>query len=145
MISRRQWPKLSPIIVLCCLGFLLGTCGKKAPPEPPKKKKLSQVKDLQAVVVPAGVRLTWTIGSPDKDLAGFNVYRSKLQPEIRDCPGCTRDFELITTIKVEAGESRFEVTDSHVEGRGRIYYKVAPFDKQDRAGPDSNEIRVHVE
>ena len=145
MIMRRSWLHAAVIVLLFFLGFLCGACGKKAPPKPPLKKELPRVKDLRAVVEAGGVRLTWTIGEADKDVVGFNVYRSKPRPEVSDCPGCTRDFELITSLKVKKGESRFQLIDPSIEGRGRFYYQVVPFDKRDGAGPDSNEARVLVE
>ena len=145
MIRRRLWPNSSVFILWCCLGLLLGGCGKKGPPQPPHQEELPKVRDLQAVVVGTGVKLTWTIDSSNKNAAGFNVYRSKVQTEISDCPGCTRDFEVITTIRVKSGETRFQLIDQYVEGAGRFYYKVKPFDKQDRPGPDSNESRVLIE
>jgi hypothetical protein len=145
MTKRKSWPGAAVIVPLCLLGFLFGACGKKAPPEPPFEKKLPRVNDLQAVVEASGVRLTWTIAAPDKEVVGFNVYRSKPRPEVSDCPGCTRDFELITTVKVKTGESRFQMVDSYREGKGRFYYQVVPFDKRDRAGPESNEAKVLVE
>jgi hypothetical protein len=145
MTRRRLWPHSSLFILFFCLGLLLGGCGKKGPPKPPLQKELPKVKNLQAVVVGAGVKLTWTMDSSDEDAAGFDVYRSKFQPEITDCPGCTRDFEVVTTIRVKAGETRFEAVDQYVRGKGRFYYKVRPFDKQDRPGPDSNESRVIIE
>ncbi len=145
MTGVRRWPNSSAFILLCCLVLLLGGCGKKGPPKPPLKKTLPKVKNLQAVVVDAGVRITWTIDSKDEDAEGFNLYRSKPQPEIYNCPGCQREFEIITTIRVKRGETRFEVVDPDVEGKGEFYYKVTPFDKKDRPGPDSNESRVLIE
>lgn len=145
MKIRKLWPNLSVFIFLCCFGLLLGGCGKKGPPKPPIKKELPKVKNLQAVVVDAGVRITWTMDSRDEDAAGFNVYRSEPQPETNDCPGCQRDFEIITTIRVRKGETQFKVVDPDVEGKGSIYYKVTPFDKKDRPGPDSNESKVFIE
>jgi len=145
MTRRRLWLNSSVFILLCFLGLLLGGCGKKGPPKPPFQKELPKVNNLQAVVVSAGVKLTWTMDSSDEDAAGFNVYRSKIQSEISDCPGCTRDFEVVTTIKVKAGETRFEVVDQYAGGKGKFYYKVTPFDKQDRPGPDSNESKVLIE
>jgi hypothetical protein len=37
------------------------------------------------------------------------------------------------------------MVDAYIEGKGRFYYQVVPFDKRDRAGPDSNEAKVLVE
>jgi hypothetical protein len=145
MTIRRLWPNSSVFILLCCLGLLLGGCGKKGPAKPPLQKELPKVKNLQAVVVDAGVKLTWTMDSSDEDAAAFNVYRSKPQPEIRDCPGCVRDFEVITTIRVKAGDTQFQVVDPYIEGKGSFYYKVTPLDKRDRPGPDSNEAKALIE
>ena len=103
------------------------------------------MQDLRAVVKASGVRLTWTIAKADKYIKGFNVYRSKPRPEASDCPGCTRDFELITSIKFKREELRYEMVDPYIEGKGRFYYQVVPFDKRDRAGPESNEAAVLVE
>jgi len=145
MTRRRLWPNSSVFVLLCCLGLLLGGCGKKGPPKPPRQEELPKVNDLQAVAVDTGVKLTWTMDSSVEEAAGFNIYRSKLQSEKSDCPGCTRDFEVIATIRVKSGEIRFQLVDRYVEGKGRFYYKVSPFDKQDRPGPDSNESRVLIE
>ena len=141
----RSWPRAALLVLLLFLGFLFGACGKKAPPKPPLKSELPRVKDLRAVVEASGVRLTWTLAKADKDVVGFNVYRSKPRPAVSDCPGCTRDFELITSIKVKSGELRFQVVDPYIEGKGQFYYQVVPFDKRDRGGPESNETRVLVE
>ena len=145
MKIRRLWPNLSVFILLCCLSLLLGGCGKKGPPKPPIKKELPKVNNLQAVVVDSGVRITWAMDSRDEEVAGFKLYRNKPQPEIDDCPGCQRDFEIITTIRVRSGETQFEVVDPDVDGKGDFYYKVTPFDKKDRPGPDSNESKVSIE
>jgi hypothetical protein len=144
-MMRRSWTTAAVIALLLFLGFVFGACGKKAPPKPPFKEELPKVKDLRAVVEASGVRLSWTIGKTDKDVLGFNVYRSKPRPEASDCPGCTRDFELIISIKVKSGELRFQVVDPSIEGEGRFYYQVVPFDQRDRAGPESNEAKVLVE
>ena len=47
MTRGRLWPNSSVFILLCCLGLLLGGCGKKGPPKPPLKKELPKVKNLQ--------------------------------------------------------------------------------------------------
>ena len=144
-MMMRSWPRAKLLVLLLFLGLLFGACGKKGPPKPPLKEELPRVEDLRAVVEASGVRLTWTIAKADQDIKGFNVYRSKPRPEVSDCPGCTRDFELITSIKVKSGELRYEMVDPYIEGKGRFYYQVVPFDKRDRSGPESNEAGVLME
>ena len=145
MIRRRRWPNLSVFILLGCLGLLVGGCGKKGPPSPPLQEKLPKVNNLQAVVVNNGVKLTWSIGSSDSTVVGFKVYRSKVQTEISDCPGCEKDFEPVSTISVKSGRTQFQLVDQHIKGKGRFYYKVTPFDNRNRPGPDSNEAMVLIE
>ena len=145
MTRRRRWPNSSVFILLGCFGLLLGGCGKKGPPSPPRQEELPKVKNLQAVVFDRGVKLTWSISSRDDFVAGFNVYRSKAQPQIYQCPGCEKDFGLITTIRVKGGETRFQLVDQDVKSKGRFYYKVTPFDKENRPGADSNESMVLIE
>lgn len=145
MTGRRLGPNSAVFVLLCCLGPLLGGCGKKGPPKAPQQERLPRAENFQAVVVDRGVRLTWTVGSDDDVPAGFNIYRSKAQPGIDDCTGCKRDFELFTTVRVKVGETSFQVLDESIEGKGSFYYKVTPFDKKSRAGPDSKEAAVFIE
>lgn len=136
---------MAVIVALCFIGLLLVDCGKKGRPRPPEQKKLPRVEDLQAVVLAAGVELTWTLKKGEVNVAGFNVYRSKPQPEISDCPSCTRDYELITTIRVKPGQTQFQVIDQYIGARGGFYYRVTPFDERDQLGPESNETKVLIE
>jgi hypothetical protein len=135
----------SLIIFLCCFGLLVAGCGKKSPPKPAVQENLPQVVDLQAVATAVGVRLMWTVGSSENEVAGFKVYRSEPQPQTAECSGCTRDYGLIATIAAKNGQTRFQAMDSYVETKNRVSYKVVPFDKKDRTGPDSNEARVVLE
>ena len=143
----RRWllPISSVLILCCCLSLLLAGCGKKGPPKPPLREELPKVKDLQAVVVDTGIRLTWTIPPSRSGTAEFNVYRSRVEPEASECPDCKTDFEIISTVRVKEGETRFQILDPFSEGKATFYYKVTPFDKKNRPGPDSNESVVDIE
>ena len=103
------------------------------------------MKNLQAVVADTGIKLTWTIPSSGRGTAEFNVYRSRVEPGASECPDCRTDFESISTVRVKEGETRFRVLDPFSEGKGTFYYKVTPFDKKNRPGPDSNESTVIIE
>lgn len=145
MKNSGSWLQGTVILVSCFLGLSLVGCGKKGPPRPPEQERLPRVEDLRALLVDAGVELTWTLKKSEEKVTGFNVYRSKPQPEISDCPGCTRDFELITTIRVKSGQTQFQVIDHYTETKGWYYYRVTPFDERDQQGPDSNESKVLIE
>ena len=140
-----SWLRCTVILLCCFLGLLPLGCGKKGRPRPPEQESLPRVKDLRALIVDSGVELAWTLKKGAEKVTGFNVYRSKPQPKISDCPGCTRDFELITTIKVQSGQSQFQVIDHYIGAKGWFYYRVTPFDEMDRQGPDSNETKVLIE
>ena len=135
----------SRIIFLCCFGLLVAGCGKKGPPKPARQEKLPQVVDLRAVAAVAGMRLSWTIGSSENEVAGFKVYRSESHIETTECTGSARDYTLIATIAAKNGQTRFQAMDSDVDTKGRVSYKVIPFDKRDHTGPDSNKATVLIE
>lgn len=133
------------ISVLCCLALVPGACGKKAPPRPPRELGLPAVRDLQATVAEIGVLLTWTLPSADAAVAGFNIYRSKPQRDAPPCTACPPEYDMISSVKAEPGQTRFEEVDRDVQGKGFLYYRVVPFDKRERPGPDSNRAGVAVE
>jgi predicted small lipoprotein YifL len=145
MTRRWLWPNSSVLILWSCLSLLLAGCGKKGPPKPPLREELAKVKNLQAVVVDTGIKLTWTIPSSGHSIAEFNVYRSRVEPEGSECPDCRTDFEVISTVRAREGETGFQILDPYPEGKGTLYYKVTPFDKKNRPGPDSNESMVVID
>jgi predicted small lipoprotein YifL len=145
MTRRWLWPNSSILVLWCCLSLSLAGCGKKGPPKPPLRKELPKVKNLQAIVADTGIKLTWTLPSSGHGTATFEVYRSRVEPEASQCPECRTDFEIISTVKVRAGETRFQVLDPLSENKGTFYYKVTPMDNKNRPGPDSNESMVVIE
>jgi hypothetical protein len=45
---------------------------------------------------------------------------------------------------VKPGETRFEVIDQD-GGKGRVFFRLIPFDHEERSGPDSNLATVVFE
>jgi len=130
------------IALLCALVLAPGACGKKAPPRPPKAPGLPVVKDLRAVVDGGTVRLTWTIPAGSEGVAGFIIERSR--PE-KVCPGCPRDFEEMRKIPAARGALSFEDADEELPGKGLFFYRVTPYNAEDRRGTASNEATVTIE
>ena len=131
------------VVLLCVLAVAPAACGKKGPPRPPKAPGLPVVKDLQAVVDGGKVRLIWTVPPGSEGVAGFIIERGK--PEKDLCPGCPRDFEEVRTISAKRGAASFEEVDENLPGKGRFFYRVTPYDAEDRRGAESNEVAVTIE
>jgi hypothetical protein len=104
---------------------------------------LPVVKDLRAVVDGGKVRLTWTVPPGSEGVAGFIIERSRPDKDI--CPGCPRDFEEVRTIPAARGAVSFEDADEDLPGKARFFYRVTPYDAEDRSGAESNEAAVTIE
>jgi len=130
------------LVLLCVLVLAPGACGKKGPPRPPKAPGLPVVKDLRAVVDDGKVCLTWTVPAGSEGVAGFIVERSK--PE-KVCPGCPREFEEIRRLPAAPGAVSFEDAEEALPGKGRFFYRVTPYNTEDRRGAESNEAAVTIE
>jgi hypothetical protein len=142
MRHRNPWHRLAQFFAICCLALSTGACGKKEPPRPPRRPDLPIVRDLQANAEESGVQLTWSIPESISILTGFNVIRSETQPVAAECPTCPRQYVVIRSVKVESGQTRFQVMDQKREPVGVIYYRVIPLDRENRSGPESNEVKV---
>jgi hypothetical protein len=130
-------------LLLCVLALAPWACGKKGPPRPPKAPGLPVVKDLRAVAEDGTVRLAWTLPAGSEGVAGFIIERSRPEKDI--CPGCPREFEEIRKISTAPGTVSFEATDEDLPGKGRFFYRVTPYDAEDRRGAGSNEAAVAIE
>jgi hypothetical protein len=131
------------LVLLCVLVLAPGACGKKGPPRPPKAPGLPVVKDLRAVVDDGTVRLAWTIPAGSEGVAGFIIERSRPEKDI--CPGCPREFEAIRKISTARGTVSFDAADENLPGKGRFFYRVTPYDGEDRRGAESNEAAVTID
>ncbi|HYR03002.1 MAG TPA: hypothetical protein VES58_06625 [Syntrophobacteria bacterium] len=131
------------LLLLCVLVLAPGACGKKGPPRPPKAPGLPVVKDLRAAIEGGKVRLAWTVPAGSERVAGFIIERSRPEKDI--CPGCPRDFEEVRKIPAARGAVSFEDADEDLSGKGRFFYRVTPYDAEDRRGAESNEAAVTIE
>jgi hypothetical protein len=104
---------------------------------------LPVVKDLRAVVDGGEVRLAWTLSAGSEGVAGFIIERSRPEKDI--CAGCPREFGEIRRISTARGTVSFEEGDEDLPEKGRFFYRVTPYDAEDRRGAESNEAAVTIE
>ncbi len=94
---------LAVLLVLC---VFLASCGKKDMPVPIGAIHPRSINDLQYVITPQGVELSWTIptrnvdGSPILALKGFELYKAVLQGD-KTCNGCPIAFDAPIFLPME--------------------------------------------
>jgi len=135
---RRVW-----FLMLLCTLILVGACGKKGPPRPPKAPGLPVVQDLRAAVEGGSVRLTWTRPAGSKGVAGFIIERSG--PAKDGCPECPRSYGEVRKLPAETEAAEFEAVDESLPGKGRFFYRVIPYNARGQKGAESAETLVTVE
>jgi hypothetical protein len=89
--------------------------------------------------------ISWTIpktnqdGSPLQDLQGFDVYKTRYEPEAA-CPGCNESGEVFRHIDLEylrqafREEDRVFFLDSNLEPNFSYLYRIVPFTSKGQTG-----------
>jgi hypothetical protein len=129
--------------MLVCTLVVVGACGRKGPPRPPKASGLPAVQDLRAAVEGGSVRLTWTQPAGSKGVAGFIIERSG--PAKDRCPECPRSYGEVRKLAADTEAAEFEAVDESLPGTGGFFYRVIPYDARGQKGAESNEALVTVE
>jgi hypothetical protein len=141
---RLHWNHtLGALALVALLTVLLGGCGKKGPPIPPNLTPPSGVSLLEVAADGAQVSLRWQLNRPSADVTGYAIYRSAYPLSDPECPTCRQKFVKIASMEQSTGKA--QMTFSQAVDRGfRYTYKIRPFDKWERLGPDSNPLGVDV-
>ncbi|MBW1696914.1 MAG: hypothetical protein JRH18_07695 [Deltaproteobacteria bacterium] len=129
------WVFMAPV-------FFLLSCGKKAPPMPPREKPPAAIKDLSAQVQEDQLVLSWTVPSL-KRTGGFYVYRSKLpisEPECKKCPVLFTRVADISITGLPAEEKAFTYNETLRKGY-RYIYKVTVYSEAGLVSSDSNYVK----
>jgi hypothetical protein len=133
-------------MILFILFF--SSCGKKAPPVPPRQAKPPTVNDLRTPINGGTLKLTWAIpkekGRIISDLSGFIVYRSKMLLLDTDYEVCPVPFKRVADIPIEAkgpeymkkGNSTYTET---LEKGYKYIYKVIVY-RKGVTSSDSNYV-----
>lgn len=149
MISKTGRKIILHILILLAAGFLMVSCGKKAPPRPPGREEApAAVGHLSKTISGDTLRLTWgPIASKGEDVAGFYVYRSKMRLTDSDCRTCPVLFKRVAVIPYRGQGSSdatlrpFEYRET-LESGYRYIYKVAAYSQSGSTGKDSKTVEV---
>ena len=128
---------------------MVGGCGMKAPPEPPRGDKPPAVDDLSYSVSGNTITLSWTLpqvtAKAKNAVTGFLIYQYRQSAHERECPNCPVIFEKIGEVPVrqigrsQAGAQPITFVHSIKPGY-RYIYKVKAYDKEGTTSRDSNFI-----
>jgi len=141
---RRTTLAVIAVALAMCMSF--AACGRKAPPRPPHLV-VPKVSDLKANPAGNQIQLSWTVPDPRADVARTRILKSSLQVEKGDCPGCPRQFEVISEllppdIKPENGVAKF--TDYNVKVGFLYTYKLALCNSSRICGEESNTAEARI-
>ncbi|MFW6332202.1 MAG: hypothetical protein ACOC23_02770 [Thermodesulfobacteriota bacterium] len=135
-------------VMLACfsMGGVLGGCGVKTPPVPPRSEPPPAVTDLAGTIEGDTIRLRWTLPAwePDQDeLVGFRIYRSRIPLSEVFCEDCPITFDLIDEVPItrEHRETGIMTYTDRLEKGNRYIYRILPTTEQGLIGPESNVIR----
>jgi len=87
------------IVFILILIANIAACGKKGDPVPRQHQPQARISDLTAMAAVDGVLLKWTLKSaPENDSEGkyFQIWRVTWDLEKDDCPGCPKDYIVLT-------------------------------------------------
>ena len=137
------------LLIWMTSAAVLGSCGKKGPPEPPSGSRPPQVTDLSYIVSENTVKLSWTIPQPDEKaqypVSGFLIFQYKQPMYERECPNCPIIFTQIGEVPVRGeavsrDESLPLVFVETIEKGYRYKFKVKAYSHDGTAGADSDFV-----
>ena len=137
-------------LIVLCLAFWSGACGKKGDPRAPELTTPKVIQNLSARTGADGVTLTWSRptqyidGKELKDLASFVIFRKELSPTCLDCPV---PYRQLTTVSVEDHErfikqKQYRFVDQEVRPQAVYRYRVSSQLSDGSLGGPSNEVEV---
>jgi hypothetical protein len=115
-MSKRQRLFIFGMVALLMAAVLFQSCGLKADPVPSDAIRIKPISDLDVQLKTDGILLRWSIPEAVSLMTKFRIFRSELETEGSDCPGCPREHVLIVELAVD---------DSRIlrEGGSRLIYK----------------------
>jgi hypothetical protein len=137
------------VIIWLTVCIMVGGCGMKAPPEPPRGDRPPAVTDLNYSITDNTIRLSWTMpqttAKAKNAVTGFIIYQFMQSAHERECPNCPVIFKKVGEVPVrrsgrgQAGAQPIVFVQTIVPGY-RYIYNVRAFDKNDTLSRDSNLV-----
>ena len=115
-MSKRQRLSTFGMVALLMAAVLFQSCGLKADPAPRDAIRIKPISDLGVQLKTDGILLRWSIPEAVSLMTKFRLFRSELETEGSDCPGCPREHVLI--VELASDDSRILR-----EGSSRMIYK----------------------
>jgi hypothetical protein len=138
------------VMIWLAAAIILGSCGKKAPPEPPSGNKPPPVRDLAYSITGNTIKLSWTIPATTEKakspIAGFLIFRFQQSAHARECPNCPVIFKQTGDVPARSADPGQPglaplVYTQPIELGYRYIYKVRAYDDRGIASKDSNFVQ----
>ena len=100
-MSKRQRLFTFGMVALLMAAVLFQSCGLKADPVPSDAIRIKPISDLDVQLKTDGILLRWSIPESVSLMTKFRIFRSELETEGSDCPGCPREYVLIVELAVD--------------------------------------------
>jgi hypothetical protein len=147
-------PRAAAVIwlgTLALAAFLSTTCGRKAPPVPPRQAPPPAVTDLGFQLQGHRLVLTWSLPSVESNVApqpeGFILYRARSEVSAVACSNCPKIFTPITRVAfgvtdaADAWRMRWRC-ETPLENGFHYTFKLRTVLAGGRQGPDSNLVEL---
>jgi hypothetical protein len=137
------------IMVWLTAAGMVGGCGMKGPPVPPRGDRPPAVTDLNYSITDSTIKLSWTLpqttAKAKTAVTGFIIYQFKQSAHERECPNCPVIFKKIGEVPVrqpgrgQAGAQPIVFVHT-IEPGYRYIFKVKAYDKEETTSRDSNLV-----
>lgn len=137
------------VMVWLTAAGMVGGCGMKGPPEPPRGDRPPAVTDLNYSITDSTIKLSWTLpqttAKAKNAVTGFIIYQFKQSAHERECTNCPVIFKKVGEVPVRQpghGQTGAQpiVFVQTIEPGYRYIYKVKAYDKEETTSRDSNLV-----
>jgi len=149
-MSKRQRLSIFGMVALLMAAVLYQSCGLKADPVPSDAIRIKPISDLDVQLKADGILLRWSIPETVSLMTKFRIFRSELETEGSDCPGCPREYVLIVELALDdsrilrEGSSRLIYKDLLVKP-GRLYsYYIIGCNRSGSCSEASNRVETKI-
>ena len=149
-MSKRQRLSTFGMVALLMAAVLFQSCGLKSDPASRDAIRIKPISDLEVQLKTDGILLRWSIPEAVSLMTKFRIFRSELETEGSDCPGCPREHVLIVELAsddsriLREGSSRMIYKDLLVKP-GRLYsYYIIGCNRTGSCSDASNRVETKI-